>query len=142
MQNELASSMASASLCNRRQLIAPAELNDTSSIANKEKERTGLSNLLTAYQNDGSLGDPDSVLDELLAVERDIIILDLEAASTSAGAEMLSDALGEDTGGGQPHALKAGAFPVAKPCAVCQASIWGVGRVGKTCKVGAGSGCS
>ena len=112
-----------------------AELNDTSAITSKEKERTGLSNLLTAYTNDGSLGDPDTVLDELLAVERDIILLDLESASTSASAEMISDALGEDTGGGQPHALKSTSFPVAKPCAVCQASIWGVGRVGKNCKV-------
>ena len=54
-----------------------------------------------------------------------------------AEIDLLHDTLGDDTHpNGKAHDFKASSFPVAKLCYVCQQKIWGMGKVGLTCRVG------
>jgi len=53
-----------------------------------------------------------------------------------AEIDLLHDTLGDDTHpDGRAHDFKASSFPVAKLCYVCQQKIWGMGKVGLTCRV-------
>lgn len=53
-----------------------------------------------------------------------------------AEIDILHDTLGDDTHPtGQAHDFKASAFPVSKTCYVCQGKIWGMGKVGLSCRV-------
>jgi len=64
---------------------------------------------------------------------------DLTAHATSehillAEIETISEALDGDEGEQRPHDFKSASFSIPTTCGYCQASIWGLSKLGKTCK--------
>lgn len=48
--------------------------------------------------------------------------------------DVIIAAIGDDEGGSTPHTFKSSSFPVAISCSYCGYSIWGLRKLGKTCK--------
>lgn len=67
---------------------------------------------------------------------REAVSLETERDTLEAEIMLLKDTLGGDVGSGRSHDFKPSNFPVSKQCYVCQQKIWGMGKVGLSCRVG------
>lgn len=79
-------------------------------------------------------GDPDSVSDSLLPLLQEVHRLSSSVTACEVVLDQLQAALGEETGEGKAHEFKSASFTVPAKCKVCEGSIWGLAKPGKSCR--------
>jgi hypothetical protein len=79
-------------------------------------------------------GDPDSVADSLQPLLPEVLGLASQATAANVVLARLADALGDETGEGRAHDFKSASFTVPTKCRVCEGSIWGLTKQGKSCR--------
>lgn len=103
----------------------------------KHSELASLTSLLTSASLPASAptaGDPDSLSDSLLPLLPEVLTLSSQASASNVTLSRLADALGEETGEGRAHDFKSASFTVPTKCRVCEGSIWGLTKQGKSCR--------
>lgn len=117
---------------------AGAKLDQISPILEiKEKELESLTSLLTtaSLPSPGmTTGDPDSIADSLQPLLPEVLGLASQAMAANVVLARLTDALGDETGEGRAHDFKSASFTVPTKCRVCEGSIWGLTKQGKSCR--------
>ncbi|KAK9898248.1 hypothetical protein P389DRAFT_30981 [Cystobasidium minutum MCA 4210] len=99
------------------------------------KEVTKLDELRKAYIENPALGDLDSVVEQYFHSVQEAVSAETQQETLEAEIDILHETLGDDTHPtGQAHDFKASSFPVSKTCYVCQGKIWGMGKVGLSCR--------
>ncbi|KDQ62593.1 hypothetical protein JAAARDRAFT_30501 [Jaapia argillacea MUCL 33604] len=101
----------------------------------KRSEVDRLSKLVTAYTNDGSLGNLDEVTDNYLEAHHQLAAYASSESILKAEIDTIVRALAGDEGAQQPHSFKSSSFSIPTQCGYCKTSIWGLSKQGKTCKV-------
>lgn len=79
-------------------------------------------------------GDPDSVSDSLLPLLPEVHRLSSAVTACEIVLDQLQATLGEETGEGKAHEFKSASFTVPAKCKVCEGSIWGLAKPGKSCR--------
>ncbi|KAL5519895.1 hypothetical protein ACEPAG_1555 [Sanghuangporus baumii] len=100
----------------------------------QRKDVDKLSNILSTYSNNRSLGSVDDIMNDYLGAQHQLTLLELTATILNAEIETISDALGGDEGLQSPHNFKSTSFSIPTACGYCKSSIWGLTKQGKTCK--------
>ncbi|KAL5482501.1 BZZ1 [Sanghuangporus weigelae] len=100
----------------------------------QRKDVDKLSNILSTYINNRSLGSVDDIMNDYLGVRHQLTLLEFTATILNVEIETINDALGGDEGLQSPHNFKSTSFSIPTACGYCKSSIWGLTKQGKTCK--------
>jgi len=99
------------------------------------RESDHLSNEISSYIVDHTLGNIDATLDKYLEAKHQLIFYTTSERILNAEVETIVSAIGDDAGAQRPHSFKSSSFSIPGQCEYCKTSIWGLSKQGKTCKL-------
>ncbi|KAF9778598.1 hypothetical protein BJ322DRAFT_1091523 [Thelephora terrestris] len=82
-----------------------------------------------------NIGDADDIAFNFIDTVHDLTAHATSEQILLAEIETISEALDGDEGEQRPHDFKSASFSIPTACGYCQASIWGLSKLGKTCKL-------
>ncbi|KIJ17907.1 hypothetical protein PAXINDRAFT_98083 [Paxillus involutus ATCC 200175] len=100
----------------------------------KRGEAEKYAGLVAAYSADDTLGNFDDAVNGYLDAQHQAAFLSTSGLVLRSEVDTIATALGDDEGGSSPHDFKGSSFSIPTACGYCKASIWGLSKLGKTCK--------
>ncbi|KIK97074.1 hypothetical protein PAXRUDRAFT_256847 [Paxillus rubicundulus Ve08.2h10] len=100
----------------------------------KRGEAEKCASLVAAYSADDTLGNIDDAVNGYLDAQHQAAYLSTSGLVLRSEVDTIATALGDDEGGSSPHDFKGSSFSIPTACGYCKASIWGLSKLGKTCR--------
>ncbi|KAG8214726.1 hypothetical protein J3R82DRAFT_9814 [Butyriboletus roseoflavus] len=100
----------------------------------KRNEVEKYTNLIASYSADNTLGNIDDAVNGYLDAQHQVAFFATSEVILHTEIDIIAAALGDDEGGSSPHDFKSSSFSIPTTCGYCKTSIWGLSKLGKTCK--------
>ncbi|KAF8558331.1 hypothetical protein OG21DRAFT_1475027 [Imleria badia] len=105
-----------------------------SDLGAKRDEVEKYSNLIASYSADNTLGNIDDAVNGYLDTQHQVTFSATSELVFRTEIDTIAAALGDDEGGSSPHDFKSSSFSIPTTCGYCKTSIWGLNKLGKTCR--------
>ncbi|KIJ62735.1 hypothetical protein HYDPIDRAFT_157678 [Hydnomerulius pinastri MD-312] len=103
-------------------------------LGTKRGEVEKYDSLVAAYSANHTLGNIEDAVNGYLDARQQAAFFSTSELVLRSEIDTIVAALGDDVGGSSPHAFKSSSFSIPTACGYCKASIWGLSKLGKTCK--------
>ncbi|KAF9236493.1 hypothetical protein BU15DRAFT_89110 [Melanogaster broomeanus] len=109
------------------------KLQELDPVANRD-EVEKYAALVAAYSADETLGNVDDAVNGYLDAQHRAAFFSTSELVLRSEIGAIVAALGNDEGGSSPHDFKSSSFSIPTTCGYCKGSIWGLSKLGATCK--------
>ncbi|KAG9315611.1 hypothetical protein JVU11DRAFT_3253 [Chiua virens] len=102
-------------------------------LSSKRNEVEKYTHLIASSSADNTLGNDDAV-NGYLDAQHQVTFFATSELVLRSEIDTIAAALAGDEGGSRPHDFKSSSFSIPTMCGYCKTSIWGLSKLGKTCK--------
>ncbi|KAI9462227.1 hypothetical protein HD554DRAFT_2206560 [Boletus coccyginus] len=111
------------------------KLQELESILSAKRDEVGkYTKSIASYSADNTLGNIDDVVNGYLDIQHQVTFFATSELVLHTEIGTIAAVLGDDEGGSSPHNFKSSSFSIPTACGYCKSSIWGLSKLGKTCR--------